>query len=218
MSSVSNLTIPEEDARSIVRILADVAGVEGGHEEKKQLLMDGLCSLVDGDFWAWGLAADYVPGEGAIYTSIMTGGLEEEQIPRLLLALGVPDLDEVMGPLGKEIGETGKHATRLPRDYDPDNVFGRDGVRQLWADSGIGAPLVCYRPVTNNCLSGIGIFRKADRHPFTYREEKIADLILSEVVWLHEQGWPWESAMKVPQLPNRCRLALNFLLEGLPRK
>ena len=202
----------------MVRLLADVAIAGESHEEKKNLLMEGLCKLVGGDFWVWGLAADYDPEAGPVYTAMISGGFSEEQVPKLLVALDNRDLEDAMKPLGREIVTTGAQVTRLPSEYDLGDVFGRDEVNHLWKEADIGAPLVCYRPVSNNSLSGIGIYRRFDRPAFSSRDARITDIIMSEVVWLHEQGWPWESALKVPQLPNRCRMALNLLLEGLSRK
>jgi len=210
--------IPEEDARAMVRLLADVAATEGGHEEKKRTLMSKLCELVGGDYWIWGLVADYDPEKSPVYTSMITGGFRENQVPKLLIALDNRKLEDAMRPLGREIKSTNRQATRLPIQYDPEDVFGDENIHKLWKDADISAPLVCYRPVSNNCLSGIGIYRRFDSPRFTERDARIADIVMSEVVWLHEQGWPWESALLVPELPNRCRMALNLLLEGLSRK
>ncbi|MCB1061527.1 MAG: hypothetical protein KDN20_01240 [Verrucomicrobiae bacterium] len=218
MEVSSELVIPEKDARDMVRLLAEVASAEGGHEEKKRILMDGLCKLVSADYWIWGLVSDYDPDKSPIHTSIITGGFKEEQVPKLILALDNRELEDAMRPLGRELKEKGVQVTRLREEYDSDDVFRHERVHRLWKEADIGAPLVCYRPVANNCLSGIGIYRRFDRPDFSRREARIAHIILTEVSWLHEQGWPWESALQVPQLPHRCQMALNLLLEGLSRK
>lgn len=211
-------TILEEDARTMVRLLADVVSSQKGQVGMKQTLMDGLCSMIGADFWIWGLAADYDPVKGPIYTAMTSGGFEEEQVPKLLLALDNRELEDMLRPLGFELVKSGKQVTRIPQEYDPEKVFGREHIAEAWKNANIAAPLLCYRPVANNCLSGIGIYRKWGRPPFSKRDAQIVDIIMSEVGWLHEQGWPWESALKVPDLPQRCRMALNLLLEGLSRK
>jgi len=202
----------------MVSLLADVSATPGGHEEKKTALMNGLCKLVGGNFWIWGLAADFDPEVPAIYTAMSTGGFTGEQMPKLLIALENDKLADAMRPLGREIKRNKSQVTRIADDYDQDNAFEIESVRRPWKEADIGPPLVCYRPVANNCLSGIGIYRRYDAPPFNRREAKIAHIVMGEVAWLHEQGWPWESALKVPHLPRRCRLALNLLLESLPRK
>ncbi len=211
-------SLPEVDARAMVRLLADVVATPGGYDEKKRTLMSKLCELVGADYWVWGLVTDYDPDKPAVSTSFITGGFREEQIPKLVTALGSRKLEDVLRPLGREIKSTNRQVTRLPSHYDPDNALGKEDITKLWKDADISSPMLCYRPVSNNCLSGIGIYRRFDSPPFTERDVRIAHIIMTEVVWLHEQGWPWESALRVPELPNRCRLALNLLLEGLPRQ
>ncbi len=210
--------IPEADARAMIRLLADVAATPGTHEEKKRVLMEGLCELVNGDFWIWGLAADYDPEVGPVYTAMTTGGFSEEQVPKLLIALDNDKLEDSIRPLGREIVSRQRQATRLAEQYDSLQAFLDPEIIATWQDADIGPPLVCYRPISNNCISGIGIYRHWSSPPFSKREAKIADIVMNEVAWLHEQGWPWESALQVPQLSRRRRLALNLLLEGLTRK
>lgn len=210
--------IPEADARAMIRLLAEVASTPGEHEEKKRILMEGLCDLVGGDFWIWGLAADYDPEIGPVYTAMTTGGFSEEQVPKLLVALDNEKLEDSIRPLGREIVSRRQQVTRLAEQYDTRQAFLDPEITSNWRDADIGPPLVCYRPVSNNSLSGIGIYRRWNSPPFSKREARIADIVMSEVAWLHEQGWPWESALQVPQLSRRRRLALNLLLEGLSRK
>lgn len=218
MHDTAHDLIPEEDARAMVALMSKVAAGNGEHEEKKRILMDGLCDLVGADFWIWGLAADYNPEEPPVYTSISSGGFGPKQVPKLLVALDNKRLFEAVRPLGREIVRLGTQVTRLPEDYDSDNAFAEESVAIPWREADIGPPLVCYRPVANNSLSSIGLYRRWESEPFSRREAKIAHIVLTEVGWLHEQGWPWESALRVPQLPHRCRMTLNLLLEGLSRK
>ncbi len=39
----------EDDVRSMIRLVAEVAALEGEHAAKKRYLMDGLCVLIDAD-------------------------------------------------------------------------------------------------------------------------------------------------------------------------
>jgi len=41
---------------------------------------------------------------------------------------------------------------------------------------------------------------------------------LSEVAWLHEQGWPEDRGITAPKLSRRQRLVLNLLCLGQSRK
>lgn len=210
--------VPEADARAMVRLLAKVACLEGGHEEKKRALMEDLRELVDADYWIWGLAADVKPDEPAVYTSLSTGGFEGVQVAKLFDALNHPDSWEVSKTTAEEVIANWLQVTRLPEDYDPDGYFEDCEGRELWKAANVDIPLVCYRPVSNNCVSAIGLYRKFGRPAFSRRDARIVHIILTEVAWLHEQGWPWESALKVPELPPRCQTTVNLLLEGHSRK
>jgi DNA-binding NarL/FixJ family response regulator len=67
-------------------------------------------------------------------------------------------------------------------------------------------------------VSSLGFYRRQHEPAFTERESRIAHIVLSEVPWLHEEGWPEDRAVSVPQLPPRSRLVLNLLLDGRNRK
>jgi DNA-binding CsgD family transcriptional regulator len=210
--------IREEDARTLVRILSKVAAMEGSHEDKKRVLMEDLCKAVSADYWAWALATDLSVDSPAVYTSISTGGFGESQMAKWMDALNHPDSWEYSKAVAREVIENWVQVTRLREDHDPENSFPESDGAKAWKAADVGFPLVCYRPVANGCVSAIGLYRRFDRPEFTRREAKMVHIILTEVDWLHEQGWPWESALKVPQLPKRCQTALTLLLEGQPRK
>ncbi len=202
----------------MIHLLAEVAVLEKGHEERKRALMDGLCDLIEADYWVWALATKLVPGEQPIYTAMATGGFEQDQFPKLLVAFEHPDLAVLTQRLAGELIDKGSQITRLRDDYDPDDFFTQCAANPLFSNADVGAPLLTFRPIQNQCVSAIGIYRQFSSAPFSHREAKIAHIMLSEVDWLHEQGWPWSTAVQVPHLPLRCRLVLNLLLEGLSRK
>ncbi len=220
MTESSSPLISEKDARDIVFLLGDVAAQNGGHEERKRTLMDGLCRLIGAEFWIWGLAVEFIPGaqKPPIKTSMMSGGFSEEQVPKLLVALDHRELEEVMKPLSQIFLDGETHFTRRHDQYDTENAIGLPHILVDWEAADIGAPMVYYRLVPNDCMSSIGLYRRFNDPPFAERESRIVDIVLTEVDWLHEQGWPWESALRVPSLSHRNRMALNLLLEGLPRK
>ena len=210
--------LKEEDVRAMVRLLGEVAALNGGHEERKRFLMDGVCGLLNASYWVWGLMTKFVPNEQPVYTAMTTGGFTADQFPRLLVAYEHPDLGHLTGPLAGEMAEKGTQITRRREDYDPANIFPQSEASALFSNANVDAPLLTLRPIQKGCVSGIGVYRPFGSEQFTPREAQIAHIILSEVHWLHEQGWPWSSAKQLPRLPLRCRLVLNLLLEGLSRK
>ncbi len=54
MSGDSSLA--EADVRAIVRLLGRVIASPDGLKEKRRMLMDGLCHLVNASSWAWCMA------------------------------------------------------------------------------------------------------------------------------------------------------------------
>ncbi len=216
---MSNLTeLMESDVRAMVRLLGEVAALEGGHDEKKRFLMDGVCNLIDAKHWAWGLMTKFVPDEQPVYTAMATGGFAADQFPKLLVAFGHPDLSLFTAPLASEMAGKETQITRRREDYDPDDLFPQSDASAIFSNANVDAPLLTFRPIQNGCVSGIGFYRPFSSERFSTREAQIAHIILSEVNWLHEQGWPWSSAAQLPHLTLRCRLVLNLLLEGLSRK
>jgi len=47
--------IDEKDARAMVRLVAEVAGLHADHAIAKRYLMDGLKEMIGADCWAWSL-------------------------------------------------------------------------------------------------------------------------------------------------------------------
>ena len=64
----------------------------------------------------------------------------------------------------------------------------------------------------------VALYRRFDRDLFTARESRIVHIILTEILWLHEQGWPEDRDVEIPRLTPRQRVILNLLLEGQNRK
>lgn len=46
----------------------------------------------------------------------------------------------------------------------------------------------------------------------------MAHILLSELPWLHDEGWPQDRGASIPRLSPRLRIVLNLLLDGRTRK
>ena len=88
----------------------------------------------------------------------------------------------------------------------------------LWVEAGVYPGLISSRPVDERSLSTIAVYRRPTDPPYTERELRLAHILLSEVPWLHEQGWPEDRGSTVPRLSLRLRQVLNLLLQGFHRK
>ncbi len=49
----------------------------------------------------------------------------------------------------------------------------------------------------------MGLYRAHGKPEFTPRDVRIAHIVLTEIPWLHEQGWPEDRGTSVPHLSRR---------------
>lgn len=201
----------------MVRLLGDTIAQEGSSSERKCFLMDGLCRLIDAEKWVWGLHVKEPSGE-MHYVSSLNGGFIDEQHTSLLKALAHPSMQEVAGRYFREMVMSETHITRLREQVDPQAQFKMAENAGLWRDAGIEHILLSARPLDEKSFSALGIYRSSQQPSFTAREVKIAHIILTEVTWLHEEGWPEDRGATVPKLYPQQRLVLNLLLKGMDRK
>jgi DNA-binding CsgD family transcriptional regulator len=155
----------------------------------------------------------------------MHGGFGEEQFSKYLAAVDHPASAAMTVPFINEIRAHKAHLTRTIGQISGGRIehFGEENFARfesapLWHEAGIGTLLLSSRPLDGRCASGIGLYRAAGREPFSPRESRIAHIVLTEVPWLHEQGWPEDRGVTVPTLSPRQRLVLNLLIDGCDRK
>lgn len=210
--------LAESDVRSIVRLLGEVAASDGSHAATKQHLMDGLVRIIDADAWIWMLGCEVQPGEQPIYLSMSHGGFSEERYGQLLQAAAHPDMAWLSETMIRDMLTKGAHVTRRREQLANEEEFTLAGVSDRLRAANIGPFILALRPIGERSVSTMGIYRRLDQPAFTDRETRIAHIILSEVPWLHEEGWPADRGATVPFLPPRLRLVLNLLLDGRNRK
>ncbi|RYD72752.1 MAG: LuxR family transcriptional regulator [Verrucomicrobiaceae bacterium] len=211
-------SLTEADARTLIRLLGEVAAIERGYAAQKSALMDGVCKIIDADCWAWALACHYTTRAQPIYVGINHGGFTEERYARLLLAVEHPDIPAMSIGIMEEYNKQRAHITRLHREMDRDNLFESSKAFPLWIAAGIRHLAMSIRPVDEIADSVTVVYRRPDQPPFNPRDTRILHIVLSEVPWLHAQGWPEDRGVTVPSLTQRQRLTLNLLLEGQSRK
>jgi DNA-binding CsgD family transcriptional regulator len=205
----------ETDVRHMVRLLGEIAVLKGGISEKKRYLMEGLCRIIDADAWAWALSCQREPDKPQVYVSLLKGGLSEERFVKLLEAVEHPEMVEVTGHFFQEVNERQEHLTRLRSQITPDlEKFNRSPAAEAWKRADIGPVIMSLRPLDAQSGSTIAIYRAFGRPEFSPREARIAHIVLTELAWLHERGWPEDRGRTVPVLSRRQRLALNLLTSG----
>ena len=211
----------------MVRLVAEVAGLRGDHTSSKRYLMNGLKELIEADSWVWALG--YLdPSRPPVYASYLHEGFDDERFARYLQAIEHPGMKVLTGPFTRELMERNAHHTRTREQIDhtrtrqpidhPGDSAAVAAADELLLAADIAPILVSARPINGECVSIIGLYRRADQPGFSERDRKVAHILLTEAFWLHAEGWPEDFGAKTPELSRQRRLVLNLLLEGHSRK
>jgi DNA-binding CsgD family transcriptional regulator len=214
MDSVT--AIPENDVRQIVRLLADVAVLDGNNTAKKRALMNGLKQLVDADGWLWSMTRVDVPTKTPISVGLVHEGLSDEQLAGWLQASQSPTCPPPEDAPLTDIAVTGQHFTRIRQQVVSDNDwYSHPAIVKHRLAVGLDHFLYSVYPIDEpDMYSAIGMFRYRGREPFTPLQAKIAHILLSEVKWLHYADLPREEGRYVPKLTPRQRVVLIMLIEA----
>lgn len=210
--------LSERDVREIVRLLGDVVLARGDFAATKRQLAEGICRLIGAEAWTWSLGCIAEPGEQPVYLGMAQGGFDEARYASLILAAGHPDMAWASEKLLREMRQRSTHVTRMRQQIVDEATFAASGVNAYLREADIGPFIFSLRPIDARSISTISLFRGRDDPPFSERETRIAHVLLSELSWLHEQGWPTDRGASVPRLSPRLRLVLNLLLDGRSRK
>lgn len=205
------------DARAIIRLLGEVCGLQEDHAGKKRHLMEGLCHLVDADYWAWVLAAELEPGKFPVYVGFLSGRFSESELAEFLQIQAHPEMIRWTEPMARAVSQTGRAVTRNVQDQFSYKDFLASEVGQWWSRAGLQPRCITFHPLADGSATGIGLYRKTGRPLFTEREGRIMHILLTEVPWLHQMGWPEDRCAKIPSLPTRCWIVHELLLQGYRR-
>ncbi|HEY8962204.1 MAG TPA: hypothetical protein VIM57_08345, partial [Luteolibacter sp.] len=181
-------------------------------------LMNELAALLGTDTWVWGVAPLLEPGKQPVYLYQHTGGFDEERMSRFLQAVEHPDCGAMTAPLAEALRDANAQITRKIEQIVSVERFASSPAKSLWDAADIGPILITLHPVPDYGISCIGFYRPSGAPTFSERDGRIAHILLSEVPLLHVVGMPHATARAAPQLPPRCRLILNLLVRGYPRK
>jgi DNA-binding CsgD family transcriptional regulator len=208
----------EDDVREIVRLLGAVIVSRQDFSSVKRQLVEGLCQLIEADAWIWSLGCFVEPGAQPVYLAMAHGGFDEARYTRLLLAASHPDMAWTSEKMLAEMRAKGAHVTRLRQQVVDEAAFVASGVAAHLHEADIGPFIFSLRPIDDRAVSVIGLYRRQGAPAFCERDSRIAHILLTELPWLHEQGWPEDRGASVPRLSPRLRLVLNLLLDGRSRK
>lgn len=211
-------TLVETDVRAMVRLLGEVVSSREDHAGMKRLLMEGLGRLVKADAWIWCLGCDVEAGKMPVYLSMAHGGFDEARYAGMLRAAAHPDLIWISEAAIREMRQKNSQVTRQREQFAGENELAVSGIATHMKEADIGPFIIVMRPIDERSVSTLGLYRRGNEPAFTERECRLAHIVLSEVPWLHEQGWPEDRGSSVPRLSRRRLVVLNMLLEGRNRK
>lgn len=204
----------ESDVRAMVRLVSEVIARPGDHADKKRHLLGGLCRLIAADWWVWGLGnSGAVAGEAHTCLSALEGAADQEHLTRL-------DRDRPARALARrdsctfvELHRRQAHAVWSQAPGGPAEC----GSSLLQSETGLVPCILSRKQVSLNCGSAIGLYRSPGETAFSQREVRLADIVLTEVTWLHEQDSPAAAGRAITPLPRRQLQTLNLLIHGHSR-
>lgn len=202
----------------MVRLLGEVAALDGEHVEKKRYLMGGLCELIGAEAWGWTLSCTVEPGAPQTYVGVLHGGFTDERMARFLLAVEHPQMGPPVARFNERLAKSRGLVAMQRTEIDPENLAASPELEVLWRAADIGPLIMAGWCIDGRSASCLGIYRPLDAPDFSEREMKIAHIVLSEVPWLHLSGWPEDLGALVPKLAPRLRTVLNLLLDGRSRQ
>jgi DNA-binding CsgD family transcriptional regulator len=216
MEGRSAASIPETEVRQIVRLLSEVAVLNGDHAQKKRALMNGLQKLVDADGWLWSMTRVDYQTKTPISVGLIHQGLSDKQLMGWLEASQTPSCPPPEDAPLSDITRTGQHFTRTRQQVVSDeDWYSHPAVIKHRLAVGLDHFLYSVYPLDEpDMYSAIGLFRFRGREAFTPLEAKIAHILLSEVKWLHFAELPRDEGRYVPKLTPRQRVVLIMLIEA----
>lgn len=210
--------LADDDVRSMVKLLGDIAGMDDSLETKRRALVEGLARLLDADAWYWAIADKGAPNEQPTFKIYLKQGFGEAQFAHYLRALEHPEIKGIIEPCIAESECYGRHITRLYQQLDLEGNFPRSDDAIGWREANSGPFIFSAGAAASGQTHGICIFRFADRPLFTDRDSKNTHFLLSQVSWLHDSPWTEPPTEQIVRLSPRLQTVLNLLLQGHARK
>lgn len=216
-SSSDDQPLEEQDVRDLIRLLGLVIAVKGDQTEKRRLIMEGLCQLIGADAWAWSLVHMEL-GSAPRQVVFLHEGISDDRLPHYLRSLEHEDLQWILNRFVEDAVTRRKPLTRRDIQLFPEWPESSQALRN-WVDNAhLRSFILMAWPLETGGFSGIGIYRNADRTHFGPRETRLAHIVLTEIPWLHEEGWGVDRGSSLGELPPRPREILSLLVQGRARK
>jgi len=212
----------ENDIRAVVRLVANACDPVGGTDGDgaKQRLMRALAEQLDADAWLWLIARVDEPAKKPIGLCVLHEGLGQEQYAAMVEdAEPGGDHTPIDRAMMELIARGRPFAQPRHRIIDDRQWYGHPSVERCYLDHGIDHTMFCGVPLDGAELVSVqALYRKIGKPAFNARDQRIVELVIGEVDWLHRVGLPGDGGRSAAQLSPRLRSVLVLLLEGRSRK
>lgn len=220
MTKNAPFLLEEGDVRSLVQLLGEVVLVKGDLAAKRVHLMRGLCRILGADAWAWSMV-HMESGEPPRQVVFLHDGVPQDRFHDYVHALEHPDMKWALGKFVSECLAAGRPFTRRDAQVLPDTferLAADSDAFKAWQRVGFRSFMLLAWPLAGGGYSGVGIYRRSSRPDFSARESRIAHIVLTEIPWIHEEGWSGERGRTLGTLSPRLREILHLLVQGRARK
>lgn len=224
MQNSSAVVIEEADTRAIVNMMAEVSALEDEHTIRKRRLLELLSDYIGADKWLAALRVQNTVEEAPFFVGQLFAGFEPEQLVKLAESAAHPSVKEIEAPLGMELMRRKTQLTLRLEDFDQKQLWASSPAGELAEQAGVGTFLASTRPFFDPedgslKASAIALYRSPGQPKFSERELRIAHIVLTEVSWLHTEGWPSEFLVKATaDLPRSHLPMLTLLVQGNSRQ
>lgn len=207
--------VSEADARALVRLVSDVAGLTGSLQMKKSRLMSDFARLIDADAWAWILSRAEKNRDSPSVVEFLHGGMNEREFGAYVAMMQDSRTPVEYAALNR-LRLTERRFTRSWDQLVTDAEWYGPANRRLLDQVGFEQVMYSVKILDNDGLfSGISMKRRTGRPRFSPRERRMFHIVCGEVDWLHSCDEVLSSVTyQVRSLTPRQRAVLTLMLDG----
>lgn len=207
----------DEDIRRMLRLFGGMAILPPAHPIRKRHLLSALCEVIRADSWIWSLCgADHGNGSACCVTFELGNG-SQEPIPASSGTTEHEVISLLKESIGRKFFTAGKKADAGDEESDSEDA-NYQRVNSVAGTKHLGSALLSFCGLEGRLVSGIALYRRKSLPPFSAREARIAQVVLSEAPWVHEAVGPRDRSKNGRKLFPRQKLVLDLLLQGHGRK
>jgi DNA-binding CsgD family transcriptional regulator len=218
MTDSATKSFSDNDVKSIVKLLGEVAAMADDIPVRRRRVCEGLAKLIDGDIWTWLLVKDDPSLPNPIGYAFLDGGWgPHEEKQREMFRHGAMS-DDARLVNNKVCGKPYHATTARPDLFSTEEWESSPLVTRHFRPAGVSEFIFSIYPLEDHILSSIFFQRRIGKPPFGPREKALTHLVIGEIDWLHRADIKIEIAKTTPSLTLRQRQVLFMLLEGVARK